>query len=117
MTDAGNSYNFARINLTKALAYIDDIPRVTFTDVLTNGSTIGTNYTFVNLTASEPIYNATIYIDDSPVLMNGSDTIFYNYLTDLPDGSHNFSVQVTDSTGNKVNSSVYIFDVDNTAPI
>ncbi len=116
ITDPRNSLVFPRINLSSALAYIDDIPRLTFVQVLANNSNISQNSTFVNITSSEPLNNATIDIDGTNKTMVGSNRNFYYNITDEEDGEHNFTIHIIDSTGNEVSSGIYAFDVDTTKP-
>jgi len=117
ITDSRNNQNFARINLSSALAYIDDTPRMTFTQILSNNTNISTNFTFINLTATEPILNATIEIDSINYSMNGASRLFYYNITGLSNIRHNFTIFIKDTTHSTFSSSgKYSFIVDTVKP-
>lgn len=116
ITDSRNSLNYARINLSRALSYIDDTPRLSFSVIIANNTNITVNYSFVNLTVSEPIVNATLELDSQNRSMNGSSTYFYYNMTGLSDARHNFTIHLTDTTGNRIKSASYAFGVDGTKP-
>ncbi len=107
-TDSRNSVKTERINLTRALEMIDDIPRITFTDITTGN--ISRNFSNVNITTSEPISKAIIYFDNLNYTMIGSNNEFY-FRINLTD-SHNYTVYINDSTGNKVYNGSYFIAVD-----
>jgi subtilisin family serine protease len=110
-TDSYTNKN-PRINITRALAYIDDMPRITFNDFLEGNTT--ENFTVINITLSESS-DALIHIDHGLYNMSGlgRDYTFRINLTSL----HNYSISITDSTGNQVNSIVYFLEKDATPPI
>lgn len=101
-----------RINITRALAYIDDMPRIAFNDFLEGNTT--QDFTVINITLSEPS-DALMHIDDGLYNMSGSgrDYAFRMNITSL----HNYSISITDSTGNQVNSTVYFLEKDATPPV
>jgi len=113
-TDSRNSLKFPRINLTVALNYIDDTPRITF--VQGNESTnISVNSSFVNITTSEPV-NATIEVDAVNYSMSGSNKVYYYNITNLSSLLHNYTVHVTDPTNNLVSSDMFFLEVDTVKP-
>jgi PGF-pre-PGF domain-containing protein len=117
ITDTRNGHNFARINMSSALSFIDDTPRIAFTSVITNNSNISVNSTFINITSSEPLSNATIEIDGQNMSLTGSSRNFYSNITNLADGSHNFTVLFKDTTHTQFfGSAKYAFSIDTKKP-
>lgn len=107
-TDSRNNVRTERINLTRALEMIDDIPRITYTDITTGN--ISRNFSNINITTSEPVSNAIIFFDNLNYTMIGSSKEFY-FRINLTD-SHNYTIYINDSTGNKVYNGSYFIAVD-----
>ncbi len=115
LTDSRNSLKFPRINLTKALAYIDDDPRFSYISGNTTGN-ISVKDIFFNISLSEPCSIAKIELDNLNYSMNGSSKNYYYNLSDLSSGLHNYTLHIIDYTGNLVSSGLQVFEVDSTAP-
>ncbi|MBT4352824.1 S8 family serine peptidase [archaeon] len=116
ITDTKNNNKTPRINLSAALQSIDDSPRITI-DGPANESTITINFTFINLTFSEPTVSAIITFDTVNYTLNKTnETLYFYNASSLSQSEHNFSITIKDYTNNLVTSGLYTFNVDNQAP-
>ena len=115
ITDSRTGLNFSRINLTKALTRIDDLPRIEFISG-NNSVNLTVDYLFVNITTSEPSSNTTIEIDSINYSMQGTNKNYYYNITSIDIGEHNFSIYVRDSTNNSIVTILYNFSVDSNSP-
>ncbi|MFH0836534.1 MAG: PGF-pre-PGF domain-containing protein, partial [Candidatus Aenigmatarchaeota archaeon] len=93
-----------------------------------SGSIIPRNYTYLNFSANDSTTNistcwaeftnttnnATNYT--MTMSANGTDVYCYINMTNLADGSHNYTVRANDSLGNVGNSTLFRIIIDTTAP-
>ncbi|NTV23852.1 MAG: S8 family serine peptidase, partial [Nanoarchaeota archaeon] len=115
--DPGNGLTKPRINLATALLTLDDTPRVTFNSGNLSQNT-SSSAAYISVNSTEPV-TATVTLDTATVYnmtRSGITKTYYYNITGLSDGLHNYSVNLSDTTGKKVTSSVYILDVDTVKP-
>ncbi|MFH2019879.1 MAG: S8 family serine peptidase [archaeon] len=111
ITDPRNSQVYPRINITKALTYIDDMPRISF---ISGNTSCNCSDSFVSITTSERVL-ALIEFDGINLSMNGSMNSFY-YNISIANNSHNYSIHVEDSTGNIISSELFIMSYPRPSP-
>ncbi|MFH0837090.1 MAG: PGF-pre-PGF domain-containing protein, partial [Candidatus Aenigmatarchaeota archaeon] len=114
-------YNFTTLNDTTA-------PNVTFLDPSdANGTTIGRNYSFVNVSVNDTNLNISACwlewfnsTNGTTITMNmsatGANIYCYYNKTNLPDGLHNYTVHANDTRNNTYNTTVRFLTVDDTPP-
>ena len=114
ITDSRNGLKFSRINLTRALNYIDDMPRLNIISGNVSGN-ISIKNVFFNITTSEPCI-AKLEFDLVNYTMLGNLKNYYYNFTDINSGQHNYSIHIIDSTTNIISSELIIFETDNIFP-
>lgn len=115
ITDSRNSLKFPRINLTRALNYIDDMPRLNFISGNVAGI-ISSNNIFFNITTSEPCVESILEFNSINYTMQGNSKNFFYNFSDLISGHYNYSIHIKDYTNNIVNSKIVLFEINTEPP-
>ncbi|MBI5332206.1 MAG: PGF-pre-PGF domain-containing protein [Candidatus Aenigmarchaeota archaeon] len=115
------TYNFTTLNDSTG-------PNITFIDPTdANGTTVGRNYSFVNISVNESNVNVSACwlewstpTSGSNITMtksaNGSNIYCYYNQTGLSDGLHNYTVHANDTLNNVYNTTVRFLTTDDSPP-